>query len=294
MTARRVDAQVRRHRRLLRDRRVHRHAGEALFQRHVCAPRLRGRRAPRSGHPAARRSAGRRRLRLPAQVHELRASSCRRKGATILFVSHNMFSIKTMCERVIYLNKGEIVYDGNVPGGIELYEQDCRGSRAHLDRDQARRMAYLHHRLRAARRARQRRRPCSTIGDRMTLRLKLRRRARPSTIPTSSSRFVRSDGVAVCNYSTELDGAEAGHACTDDGTLELALAAHQAGVGDVLDLRDDPRKGFPEDPVRPDRRHIPRAPLTVQHALRRVPRGPASWRLCETDTPAKAVVSGQR
>ena len=54
-------------------------------------------------------------------AHELE-----RKGATILFVSHNMFSIKSMCQRVIYLKKGEIVFDGPTDEGLKLYEADCR------------------------------------------------------------------------------------------------------------------------------------------------------------------------
>lgn len=54
-------------------------------------------------------------------AHELE-----RKGATILFVSHNMFSIKSMCQRVIYLKKGEVVYDGPVDEGLKRYEADCR------------------------------------------------------------------------------------------------------------------------------------------------------------------------
>ena len=45
-----------------------------------------------------------------------------RKGATILFVSHNMFSIKTMCSRVIYLQHGEIAFDGPTEEGLKLYE----------------------------------------------------------------------------------------------------------------------------------------------------------------------------
>ncbi|HML28740.1 MAG TPA: ABC transporter ATP-binding protein, partial [Hyphomicrobium sp.] len=54
-------------------------------------------------------------------AHELE-----RKGATILFVSHNMFSIKSMCQRVIYLKHGEIVFDGPTDEGLKLYETDCR------------------------------------------------------------------------------------------------------------------------------------------------------------------------
>jgi lipopolysaccharide transport system ATP-binding protein len=48
------------------------------------------------------------------------------KGSTILFVSHNMFSIKAICPRVIYLKKGRIVFDGNVEEGLKLYENDSK------------------------------------------------------------------------------------------------------------------------------------------------------------------------
>lgn len=54
------------------------------------------------------------------------AHALERKGATILFVSHNMFSIKSMCQRVIYLKKGKLVYDGPTDEGLKLYESDCR------------------------------------------------------------------------------------------------------------------------------------------------------------------------
>ncbi|HVY02165.1 MAG TPA: ABC transporter ATP-binding protein [Caulobacterales bacterium] len=51
------------------------------------------------------------------------ARQLQEQDATILFVSHNMFSIKTMCDRVIYLNKGRIEYDGPTDGGIEMYDR---------------------------------------------------------------------------------------------------------------------------------------------------------------------------
>lgn len=54
------------------------------------------------------------------------AKSLQQKDATILFVSHNMFSIKTMCERVIYIRKGRVAFDGAVDEGIAQYEEDCR------------------------------------------------------------------------------------------------------------------------------------------------------------------------
>ena len=54
------------------------------------------------------------------------AHQLERKGATILFVSHNMFSIKSMCQRVIYLKRGQIVFDGPTDEGLKLYEKDSR------------------------------------------------------------------------------------------------------------------------------------------------------------------------
>jgi len=54
------------------------------------------------------------------------AADLEKKGATILFVSHNMFSIKSMCERVIYLKRGQVVYDGPTDVGLKMYEDDSR------------------------------------------------------------------------------------------------------------------------------------------------------------------------
>jgi len=54
------------------------------------------------------------------------ARSLEQRGSTILFVSHNMFSIKAMCPRVIYLCKGEVVFDGPTDEGLALYERDSK------------------------------------------------------------------------------------------------------------------------------------------------------------------------
>jgi lipopolysaccharide transport system permease protein len=61
-------AQVRRDRRLRRRGEVHRHARQALLQRHVRAPGLRRGRPPRAGDPGGGRGAGRGRRRVPEEV----------------------------------------------------------------------------------------------------------------------------------------------------------------------------------------------------------------------------------
>lgn len=46
-------------------------------------------------------------------------------GRTILFVSHQMNTIRQLCDRVIVLNEGKVVYDGDVEGGIRIYNSEA-------------------------------------------------------------------------------------------------------------------------------------------------------------------------
>lgn len=43
------------------------------------------------------------------------------ENRTILYVSHNMNTIRQLCNRVIVLEKGKIIFNGNVEDGISLY-----------------------------------------------------------------------------------------------------------------------------------------------------------------------------
>ena len=45
-------------------------------------------------------------------------------GRTIVFVSHNMSAIVKFCDRVIWLQDGKIVYDGEVTEGVKLYQDE--------------------------------------------------------------------------------------------------------------------------------------------------------------------------
>ncbi len=53
-------------------------------------------------------------------------SLSRDQGKTILYVSHNMGSIRRLCNRVIVLEKGHLIYDGSVENGIEQYMGSTR------------------------------------------------------------------------------------------------------------------------------------------------------------------------
>lgn len=43
------------------------------------------------------------------------------QGRTVLFVSHNMAAVKSLCKRAVVLKHGQVYFDGNVPEGISKY-----------------------------------------------------------------------------------------------------------------------------------------------------------------------------
>lgn len=45
------------------------------------------------------------------------------EGRTVLYVSHNMNTIRQLCTRCIVLDHGKLVFDGDVEKAIEMYEQ---------------------------------------------------------------------------------------------------------------------------------------------------------------------------
>lgn len=48
-------------------------------------------------------------------------SVARDEGKTIIYVSHNMQTIRDLCSRVVVLDKGRVAYDGSVSEGINIY-----------------------------------------------------------------------------------------------------------------------------------------------------------------------------
>lgn len=44
-----------------------------------------------------------------------------KEGKTVLYVSHNMNTIQQLCSRCIVLNKGKVIYDGEVEEAIKIY-----------------------------------------------------------------------------------------------------------------------------------------------------------------------------
>jgi lipopolysaccharide transport system ATP-binding protein len=56
-----------------------------------------------------------------AKAVEKILSLTRDEQRTVLFVSHNLAAVKSLCSRCIYLKKGEVTFDGDVNTGISKY-----------------------------------------------------------------------------------------------------------------------------------------------------------------------------
>lgn len=48
-------------------------------------------------------------------------TAAKKEGRTVLYVSHNMHTIRTLCDRCIVLDQGKILFDGDVERAIALY-----------------------------------------------------------------------------------------------------------------------------------------------------------------------------
>lgn len=52
---------------------------------------------------------------------------------TVLYVSHNMNTIKKLCDRVIVLEKGKAIFEGNVDTGVDFYLGNKFENNCHID-----------------------------------------------------------------------------------------------------------------------------------------------------------------
>lgn len=54
-------------------------------------------------------------------------------GRTVLYVSHNMNTIRRLCDRCIVLDKGKVIFEGDVEDAIQLYLGDRNEKHKHND-----------------------------------------------------------------------------------------------------------------------------------------------------------------
>jgi lipopolysaccharide transport system ATP-binding protein len=146
------------------------------------------------------------------------ARELQKQDATILFVSHNMFSIKTMCQRVIYMKNGRVDFDGPTEPGIERYEQGAALSVIPWSTDNPDQWPIIISGMDLLNEAGEDK-AVYDFGERMRIRLRFKAReaiASPSFMVAS----VRSDGVGVSVWSTELDNFDLG-TLDGEGAIEI-------------------------------------------------------------------------
>ena len=142
--------------------------------------------------------------------------------STVILVSHNMSSVRSLCQRAIYLDQGQIQFDGDVDEAVSRYEKDshlqvlswakdqvnCEDGKSPaevlsidlLDEDRV---------------------PCNSFahGDRIRIRIRFQAHHRINN-PNVIVAIVRSDNVNCCNYNMVMDNVSIPWM---DGTSELEL-----------------------------------------------------------------------
>jgi len=59
--------------------------------------------------------------------------AAKKEGRTVLYVSHNMNTIRQLCDRCIVLDQGKIVFEGDVEEGIGRYLNSSRSNESYID-----------------------------------------------------------------------------------------------------------------------------------------------------------------
>ncbi len=65
------------------------------------------------------------------------------EGRTVLYVSHNMGTIRQLCDRCIVLNQGQVVFEGDVESAIEVYMKKDNQAETQIDYTDFKRASYL-------------------------------------------------------------------------------------------------------------------------------------------------------
>ncbi len=149
------------------------------------------------------------------------AKSLERRGSTILFVSHNMFSIKTMCPRVIYLRKGEVVFDGPTEEGLRLYEENTKLEALPWFKSSEKPPVNITNVELLSKDGQSR--SMFEFGEQLRMRIHYKT-SRPIAAPHFVCAIKRSDDVLCCNYSSWGDGASFSR-IEGEGVVELLAPA---------------------------------------------------------------------
>ena len=146
-----------------------------------------------------------------------------KRNSTLLFVSHNMFTIKALCDRAVYLEQGKVVADGETDEVTQLYDErsglDVAGwAQGKVGSDPSKcpisvtKVEVLD----------EQGRPCTMFEHGQPLRLRMQYEIRGDVeAPNFSVAFIRSDNIACCNYNTAMDRFPTGAAAATNSAIEL-------------------------------------------------------------------------
>ena len=79
-------------------------------------------------------------------LHKMR-DAAKKEGRTVLYVSHNMSTIRQLCDRCIVLNQGRIVFEGDVEEAIAVYLGRSQSASVYNDCDATAREAAGDHQI---------------------------------------------------------------------------------------------------------------------------------------------------
>lgn len=141
--------------------------------------------------------------------------SLHESNRTIFLVSHNMFSIKSMCSRVIFLSQGQVRFDGLPEPAIELFEKE--NGLASASQSQSEQTV----RIKAVELLNYEGQPTLIFNHGQRMRIRLTYEAN-ETVKNANFAvgFIRSDNVGCCNFNTAMDGFPV-PVLQGSGTIEL-------------------------------------------------------------------------
>lgn len=67
----------------------------------------------------------------------------KQEGKTVLYISHNMNTVRQLCDRCIVLNHGKVIFDGEVESAIEAYLDSKKVSDNNVDLESIKRSVYF-------------------------------------------------------------------------------------------------------------------------------------------------------
>jgi lipopolysaccharide transport system ATP-binding protein len=153
-----------------------------------------------------------------------RIAEFRARGKTIVFCSHNMYQVKKLCDRAVWLRDGRVAALGAAGEVIDAYldHSRVRDREDTAERDAARAEAAVVRLLEVRLEDRRGEVPETLVtGDPVTVRVRVERGPRSEVRPGVGIAFVRNDGLVCYCVSTEMDGVEM--EADGDGVFTAAL-----------------------------------------------------------------------